>query len=213
MTTLPTVARLLVTLLVPLAAAAQPGVPHSSEKVFEAIGVREGHTICEIGAGDGTQSVAAARVVGPNGRVYTSELGEKRVTALTAAVTASGLTQITVVTGDTDKTNFPDAGCDALFMRDVYHHFSSPARMNHAILAALKPGARVAIVDFRPPGEEAVNPADRAKGGMHGVYPETVVAEMKNAGFEPVVSEKSERWFMVVLSKPRALDRLVARIR
>jgi ubiquinone/menaquinone biosynthesis C-methylase UbiE len=203
MTTLRTALSLLVTLLVPLAAAAQPGTPHSSEKVFEAIGVREGHTVCEIGAGGGAQTIAAARLVGPNGRVYTSELGEKRVAALTAAVAASDLTQITVVTGDVDKTNFPDAGCEALFMRDVYHHFSSPAPMIAAILAALKPGARVAVVDFRPPGEEAATPADRAKSGMHGVYPETVVAEMKNAGFDPVASEKGERWFMVVLSKPK----------
>jgi tRNA A58 N-methylase Trm61 len=203
MTTLRTVASLLVTLLVPLAPAAQPWAPHSSEKVFEAIGVREGRTVCEIGAGDGAQSIAAARVVGPNGRVFTSELGEKRVAALTAAITASGLTQITVVTGDTEKTNFPDTGCDGLFMRDVYHHLSSPGPMTAAILAALKPGARVAVVDFRPPAEEAVSPADRAKDGMHGVYPETVVAEMKKAGFEPVSMDKGERWFMVVLSKPK----------
>lgn len=203
MTTLRTVASLLVTLLGPLAAAAQPWTPYSSEKVFEAIGVREGHTVCEIGAGGGAQTIAAARLVGPTGRVYTSELGEKRVAALTAAVTASGLTQITVVAGDVDKTSFPDAACDALFLRDVYHHFSNPGGMSQAILAALKPGARVAVVDFRPPGDEAPTPADRARDGTHGVFPETVVAEMKKVGFEPVTVEKGERWFMVVLSRPK----------
>jgi ubiquinone/menaquinone biosynthesis C-methylase UbiE len=203
MTPLRTVACLLVTLFVPIAAAAQPWTSYPSEKVFEAIGVREGATVCEIGAGDGAQTIAAARIVGPTGRVYTSELGEKRLAALRTAVGATGLTHITVVTGDADKTNFPDAACDALFMRDVYHHFSSPARINPTIFTALKPGARVAIVDFIPPGEEACVPAERASDGKHGVYPDTVVAEMKTAGFEVVSTDKGQRWFMVVVAKPK----------
>jgi ubiquinone/menaquinone biosynthesis C-methylase UbiE len=146
---------LLVTLLVPVPVAAQSEAAPSAEKIFEALAVREGGTACEVGAGIGTLSIAAAKAVGTSGRVFTSELGEGRVEKLRAAVGASGLAHITVVAGDAEKTNFPDAVCDALFMRDVYHHFTSPARMNVAIHAALKPGGRVAIVDFTPPGEEA----------------------------------------------------------
>ncbi len=119
--------------------------------------------------------------------MYASELGSDRVKKLQAEVLASGLTQMMVVDGHSDKTQFPDARCDALFMRDVCHHLSSPARMNPTILAALKAGGRVAIVDFRPPGQEALSPADRARDGMHGIYPETIVHEMKSAGFEPGV--------------------------
>lgn len=194
-------AGLLVTLLVPHAGVAQPWSSPSAETIFEAIGVREGITVCEIGAGDGAMSIAAARAVGSAGRVFTSELGEARVQKLRAAVDASGLSHVTVVAGDADKTNFPEQACDAVFMRDVYHHFTSPAGITRAIHASMKPGARVAIVDFIPPGEEAL-PADRAKDGSHGVLPETVEREMKDAGFEPVSSDRSQRWFVVVLSKP-----------
>lgn len=194
---------LLVTLLVPVPVAAQLEAAPSAEKIFEAIAVRDGGTVCEIGAGIGTLSIAAAKAVGTSGRVFTSELGEGRVEKLRAAVEASGLTPITVVAGDAERTNFPDAVCDALFMRDVYHHFTSPARMNAAIHAALKPGGRVAIVDFVPPAEEAAA-ANRATNGMHGVFPETVEREMKDAGFEAVSSERGRRWFVVVLSKPRS---------
>jgi ubiquinone/menaquinone biosynthesis C-methylase UbiE len=192
---------LFVTALAPPAVLARQSAAPSTEKIFEAIGVREGSTVCEIGAGAGTLSLAAAKAVGGNGRVFTSELGESRVQKLRAAVEASGLAHVTVVAGDVDTTNFPDEACDALFMRDVYHHFTNPARINSAIHAALKPGARVAVVDFVPPGEEAA-PADRAKDGMHGVYPETVERELKDAGFESVSSERGQRWFLVVLSKP-----------
>ncbi len=79
---------------------------------------------------------------------------------------------------------------------------TSPARINAAIHAALKPGAKVAIVDFTPPGEETA-PADRAKDGMHGVLPETIEREMKDAGFEAVSSDRGQRWFVVALSKPQ----------
>jgi tRNA A58 N-methylase Trm61 len=195
---------LFVTLLVPAVAAGQRSASTiPTEKIFEAIGVREGLTVCEIGAGSGELSIEAARIAGPNGRVYTSELGDARVKTLQERVAASGLAQITVVAGDPVKTNFPDGACDALFMRNVYHHFSDPAAMNASIHAAMKPGGRVAIVDFTPPEKEATVPGDRSKDGMHGVSAESVGRELKEAGFELVGSESGERrWFMVVGSKP-----------
>lgn len=90
-------------------------------------------------------------------------------------------------------------------MRNVYHHFEDPAAMNASMAAALKPGARLAVVDFSPPpGSEAKTPADRSKDGTHGVTSEALARELKDAGFEPVSSELgAERWFMVVVSKAK----------
>jgi hypothetical protein len=77
--------------------------------------------------------------------------------------------------------------------------------MTKAIHRALKPGARVAVVDFTPPpGSSAPTPADRSKDGSHGVTPEIVSRELKDAGFEPVsVDADGQRWFMVVVAKPK----------
>jgi predicted methyltransferase len=198
----PTIAALVLAFVPASATAQQSGSALPPAKIFEAIGVKEGITVCEIGAGDGELAIEAARLVGPQGRIYASELGEERVKKLQEKVAATELAQITVVTGDPVKTNFPDATCDALFMRNVYHHFADPTAMNASILAALKPGARYAVVDFTPPDKEAPTPADRSKDGMHGVKPDTVAAEMKSAGFEPVSSDMgSNRWFMVVSAK------------
>jgi ubiquinone/menaquinone biosynthesis C-methylase UbiE len=194
---------LLVTLLVPAAASAQQSAITNGQ-IFEAIGLRDGATVCEMGAGDGELTFAAARLVGPAGRVYTSELGGERVKALREKVARSNISQITVVAGDASKTNFPDGGCDALFMRSVYHHFADPAAMNASIAAALKPGARLAIVDFTPPpGSEAPCPADRGKDGMHGITRETLSRELKDAGFEAVSSIGVQRAIMVVVSKQK----------
>ena len=196
---------LFVTLLVPVIGVAWQSGSIATKKIFEAIGVREGITVCEMGAGDGELTLAAAKAVGATGLVYSSELGDDRVKTLRDKVSASGLAQITVVGGDPVKTNFPDAACDALFMRNVYHHFSDPAKIDASIAASLKPGGRVAVIDFTPPGKEAERPADRGKDGMHGVTADTVSRELKGAGFEPLASETgSQRWFMVVAAKPKS---------
>ena len=194
----------LVTLFIPVAARGQQsGSTIATEQIFDALRVRDGITVCEIGAGDGDLSIAAARLVGPQGRVYTSELGESRVTALRERVAKSNLAQITVIAGDAARTNFPDEACDALFMRNVYHHFAEPAVMNASIAAAIKPDGRLAIVDFAPRDKEAERPADRDEDGMHGVTAESVSRELREAGFESVSSESgTRRWFMVVVEKP-----------
>ncbi len=174
----------------------------ATERIFEAIGVAPGMTVCEMGAGDGELSIAAARAVGPEGRIYTSELGDDRIRTLRERVSSSGLAHVTVVPGDPLKTNFPEGACDALFMRNVYHHFSDPVQMDASIAVALKAGARVAVVDFTPPGKEAERPVDRGKDGMHGVTPETVSRELTGAGLEVVATEDgNERWFIVVAAK------------
>ena len=194
---------LVVTLLVPgLVAAQQTGSTVSNARIFEAIQVREGMSVCEMGAGDGELTMAVAKAVGATGRVFTSELGDDRIKTLRDKVAASGLSHITVIAGDPAKTNFPDTGCDALFMRNVYHHFGDPSQINASIHASMKAGGRVAVVDFTPPGKEAERPADRSKDGMHGVTRATVERELSAAGFEPVSHEDAaQRWFMVVAVK------------
>ena len=134
-----TYAALFITLLVPAAVSAQ-GSAFGNRQIFEAIGARDGSTVCEMGAGDGELTLAVARIVGAAGRVYASELGDDRVRTLREKVARSRLEQITVIAGDQSRTNFPDGGCDAVFMRSVYHHFADPPTMNASIAAALKPG-------------------------------------------------------------------------
>lgn len=181
------------------------GAP-ANERIFEALELKEGSIVGEIGAGNGELSIAAARLVGAKGKVLTTELGDDRVAGLQKAVQSSGLSHITVLTGDPNKTNFPDACCDAIFMRNVYHHFSDPVAMTKSIATSLKPGGRIAIVDFMPNRgrAEAARPADRANNESHGVSAESVARELKEAGLEVVKTEPGDdRWFMVVATKRR----------
>jgi ubiquinone/menaquinone biosynthesis C-methylase UbiE len=187
------------------AEAQRGGSTIAASKIFEALELKQGDTVGEIGAGSGDLSIDAARLVGSQGKVFTSELGENRIKSLERAVQTSGLPHITVVSGDATKTNFPDGCCNAIFMRNVYHHFADPVAMTKSIAASLKPGGRVAIVDFVPNRgrAEASRPSDRGNEESHGVTPETVARELKEGGLEIVLTEPgAERWFMVVAAKP-----------
>lgn len=199
----PTIVPLIVLLLVACSTIQAQNDARDAERLIGALEVKAGHTVAEIGAGGGALTVAMAREVGPNGRVYSSELGESRIASLRTAVERANVPHVTVLTGATAETNLPDGCCDALFMRVVYHHFADPVTMNASVLRSLKPGGRLAVIDFAPRGREAETPDDRDEGDRHGVSPDTVASELKDAGFEVLSTDRgSGREFMVVARKP-----------
>src|SRR5579884_3950813 len=82
-----------------------------------------GQVIAEIGAGEGEMSFYAASKVGPNGKVYTTELDDKKLAHLKQEVKERKLQNIEVVKADPIATDLPDDCCNDIFMRRVYHHF------------------------------------------------------------------------------------------
>ncbi len=159
-------------------------------RLIQALAVVPGQTVAEIGAGSGALTVAVARAVGPSGRVYSNELSSSRREAITRAVTAAGVTNVTVIEGEARSPNLPEACCDAIFMRDVFHHFDDAAEMARHLRTALKPGARLAVLDFPP-------------RRSHGITAEAVRSTLEGAGFEDVrVDDSGTRWFLVVAVAP-----------
>ncbi len=148
--------------------------------------LRPGMQVADLGAGDGTFSVALAQRVGPSGRVYATEIDEERLPEIRRAVTAAGLSNVTVVEGAVSSTTLPDACCDALFSRAVYHHLTDPAAINADIHRALRPGGRLLVIDFEPGWlmNWISQPETAARPGGHGTPRETVVKEVTAAGFE-----------------------------
>jgi ubiquinone/menaquinone biosynthesis C-methylase UbiE len=176
-----------------------------TEELIKVLDIRAGSSVGEIGAGGGELSVALAKVVGQSGHIFSNELNADRREALRKTFAAAGLTQVTVVEGRERETNFSDACCDAIFMRSVYHHFADPAAMNASLLRSLKPGGRLAVIDFSPDGPEAPTPSRRAEAGSHGVTAPTVARELTEAGFEVVSSTTSDHRIMIVALKRKAL--------
>lgn len=180
-------------------ARAQDEFASDAAHLVTALKLQPGQTVADIGAGRGQLAAALAREVGPSGRVYATELSEDRLRDLRGL--ADSTENLSVVEAKTTSTNLPDGCCDALVLRRVYHHFADPKQMNSSLLASLKPGGLLAIIDFPPDGSESKDPADRDTGGHHGVTSATVVRELGQAGFEVVGGEErigSDRYLVVV---------------
>ena len=140
--------------------------------------LKAGMTVADVGAGFGAWTVQFARIVGPAGRVYSTDIGAPQLTALRDAVQREGLTNVTVLEGAATSSNLPALCCDAILIRDAYHHLTQPDAIVKSLAAALKPGGRLAVIDFPPRPKTDVPsgvPADRLG---HGVPPEVVQREV-----------------------------------
>jgi ubiquinone/menaquinone biosynthesis C-methylase UbiE len=156
------------------------------ERLAAWLEVQPGTRVADMGAGDGTFAVALARRVGPSGQVYATELADERLADIRQTAAEAGLSNITVIEGAVSSTNLPDACCDALFSRLVYHHLTDPAAINADILRALRPGGRLVIIDFEPGGimNWIGRPETADRHGGHGTPKETVLQEVTRAGFQ-----------------------------
>lgn len=180
--------------------------PRDLQRLVTALALEPGMSVAEIGAGSGELTVLMARHVGSSGRVFSTEINGDRLTEIRKAVGAASLGNVTVLEAGTDRTNLPPHCCDAIFMRNVYHHFQNPAAINASLFASIKPGGRIAIIDFPPSGgRDDAEPADRAGNSTHGVRPDTVARELEAAGFvrvsvgEPGIGQEG---FLVIMRKP-----------
>lgn len=160
----------------------QAQVASEAPRLFELLELQPGMTVGEIGAGRGEMTVEMAKRVGPSGRVYSTELDPARLADIRAAVSREGLTNVVVITAGERATNLPAECCDAIFMRDVYHHITSPEEIARSLSASLKPGGRLAIIDFEPQAGSALPEGVPANRGGHGVPPEMIAAEISAAG-------------------------------
>jgi len=154
-------------------------------RLAAALHAREGSVVADIGAGSGAMAVELARIVGPGGRVYATELSADRREQIASRAAAANVRWLTVLEAGEHAPNLPDACCDAVTMRMVWHHIADPARFAAALRGALRPDGRAGIIDFAPGALPHL-------AGDHGVKPEDVIAAFTSAGF--AVESQSLDW-------------------
>ena len=169
-------------------ASAEAEVP----RLVEIFQLKPGMSVADVGAGFGAWTIGFAEAVGPTGRVYSSDVGEQQLASLRQTKTRRALTNVTVVEGGERSTNLPAGCCDAILVRDVYHHLTAPEDMTSSLAATLKPGGRLVVVDFLPRPDTDVPAGVPANRGGHGVPSDVVIAEVTAAGLTHVISDP--RW-------------------
>jgi ubiquinone/menaquinone biosynthesis C-methylase UbiE len=163
-----------------------------------------GTIVADVGAGDGTYSFAAAEKIGPSGRVYSTEVDPEKLKALRAEVEKRKLQNVIVIDGAIGDTKLPTNCCDAIFLRRVYHHLTQPAEFDKNLWRSLKPGARLAIIDFPPDKSFAPVPGVPKNRGGHGIPEKIMIDELTEAGLkvEKTIEDWSGHDYCVIFTKP-----------
>src|SRR5262245_15064362 len=176
------------------------------ERLATWLEIQPGTHVADLGAGDGTFAIALASRVGASGVIYATELDGENLRDIRWATAGAKLLNVTVIQGAVSSTKLPEACCDALFSRGVYHHLTDAAAINADIFRALRPGGRLVIIDFEPGGimDWIGRPETGDRHGGHGTPKETVVREVSAAGFQLMRGPESwrGRTYSVMFRRP-----------
>lgn len=145
--------------------------PH---EVIQALALKPDAVIADIGSGTGYFAVRFARMV-PQGRVHGVDTEPDMVNYLAERAKREGLKNIVAVAASPGDPRLPEK-TDLIVLVDVYHHIEDRERYFRRLQDSLKPGGRVAIIDFRMDSPEG--PPKSAR-----VLPEQVKAELQRAGY------------------------------
>ena len=136
------------------------------DEVMDALGIADGATVADLGAGGGWFTVRLARRVGPGGRVYAQDIQPQMIESISRRVSREGLTNVSTVLGTADDPRLP-GDLDAVLIVGTYPELSDPVTLLRRVAAALKPDGRIGIVDFTlegggpgPPLAERIEPAE-----------------------------------------------------
>ena len=154
------------------------------KRLAELMEWKPGTIAADIGAGDGEYTFAAAAHVGTSGKVYATEIDAKKLKELKAEVAKRKLQNVLVVESKEADTNLPAACCDAIFLRHVYHHLTKPVEFDANLVRSLKPGGRLAIIDFPARGSDEPVAGVPSNRGGHGVPQKIVIEELTAAGLQ-----------------------------
>ena len=145
---------------------------------------KPGTVVADIGAGEGSYAFAAVEQVGALGKVFATEIDAEKLKALRAEVKKRDLQNVAVVESGETETNLPASCCDAIFLRRVYHHLTKPLQFDASLVRSLKPGGKLAVIDFPPHpeyGKVKGVPKDRED---HGIQQKILIDELTTAGLE-----------------------------
>ena len=166
--------------------------PHQVIQAFE---LKPDAVIADIGAGTGYFTLRFAHMV-PQGRVYGVDTEPSMLQHLTQRAQRAGLKNIVAVPAAADDPRLPEAA-DLIVFVDVYHHIGNRTGYFDKLRKALRPGGRIAIIDFRL--DSPVGPPVSAR-----IAPERVKSEVESAGYRLSQSHAflPNQYFLVFVPGP-----------
>ena len=144
---------------------------------LDAMDIRPGMKIADVGAGVGYMTLRMAKRVGPTGKIYGIDLQQGMLQKLSENAKAQGITNVEPVLGEPADPKLPAGQIDMILMVDVYHEVSQPQQMVRKLRESLAPNGRLVLLEYRAEDPSIpINPD-------HKMTVEQVRAEIEPEGF------------------------------
>jgi ubiquinone/menaquinone biosynthesis C-methylase UbiE len=167
---------------------------------IEALRLKSGNRVLEIGAGPGYVSFVLAERVGPAGIVYALDRSADALDNLERLQTERGVEQIRRIAVDAAALDPTSVQVDSALITMVLHHADDPAGILRNVARCVPPGAPVVIGEFHPEG-----PCPSGPPREHRLAPEKIQEWCKQAGLT-VVGYRRQTPEHYVLFAQRGLD-------
>jgi ubiquinone/menaquinone biosynthesis C-methylase UbiE len=162
-------------------------IDKQKKEILDALSLRPGMDVADIGAGSGTHVRIFAEEVLPTGKVYAVDIVPEFLDHIEETSREEGIKNILCVLGSATSCNLEPSSVDAVFSCDTYHHFEYPFKMMASIREALRPNGKFVIIDFRD------------KSGHVRADSKTVIEEISQSGFRLIDSRDYSNMFFLAI--------------
>lgn len=150
----------------------------ASVDVIPYLGLKKGQAVADLGAGGGYFSFKLAAAVGETGLVFAVDVDPESIEFIQACVRERGIKNIRTVLASFDDSKLEPRSVDLVFMRDAYHDFQNRVEYFKRLKKVLKPGGRIAIIDYDP---KKLGFLRKLHG--HDLDESIIIEEMRQAGY------------------------------
>ena len=161
------------------------------------LGIKSGMTVADIGAGSGYYVVRLSPIVGPRGRIIAEDVVPEYLRGLRGRVHDLGLQNVVISLGEPHDPRLPANSLDVAILVHMYHEIAQPYALLYNLVPALKPGARVGIVDAYGPTSE------------HGTPPSLLRCELAVVGYHEISFDRltGSNAYLAIFAPPTVASR------
>lgn len=166
-------------------------------RAVDALRLRRGMVVADVGAGSGYYTVRLSRAVGRDGRVVATDVQPGMLDLIRRRLEREKLTNVSLVQGTIDDPGLPAGTFDMILLVDVYHELAAPQAFVRKLRTALKPDGRLVLIEFR--GEDPSVPIQP----LHKMTVSQVRQELAADGFTIERVSDVLPWQHIIVLKQR----------
>ena len=166
-------------------------------QVVRLLGIKSGMTVADIGAGSGYYVVRLSPIVGPRGLIIAQDVVPEYLRGLRSRVRDLGLQNVVISLGEPHDPRLPADSLDVAILVHMYHEIAQPYGLLYNLVPALKPGARVGVVDAYGPTSE------------HGTPPSLLGCELAVVGYREISLDRlmGSQAYLAIFAPPSIASR------